>query len=201
MESLGPVSASSLAGTLAFPLDELESALFKMESEGQVMRGRFSPDLPEGETEWCNRRVLARIHRLTLGQLRREIEPVTAAQFQRFLFQWQHVNPRSRLHGADGTLQIVKQLQGYEISAAAWEAEVLAHRVARYEPEFLDQLCLSGEVMWARLSPHPAFEGTEPRRVRPTRSAPIAIFLRESADWLAPARSRFQSSAAVARGA
>jgi ATP-dependent Lhr-like helicase len=185
MESLGPVGAASLAGTLAFPLDELEAALLKLESEGQVMRGRFTPDLPEGQTEWCNRRVLARIHRLTLGQLRREIEPVTAAQFQRFLFQWQHLVPGSRLHGVDGTLQIVRQLQGYEISAAAWEAEVLARRVVRYEPEFLDQLCLSGEVMWARLSPHPAFEAAEPRRVRPTRTAPIAIFLRESADWLA----------------
>ena len=185
MESLGPVTAASLAATLAFPLDEIESALLKLESEGQAMRGRFTPDLPEGQTEWCNRRVLARIHRLTLGQLRREIEPVTAAQFQSFLFQWQHLNPGSRLHGADGTLQIVKQLQGYEISAAAWEAEVLSRRVARYEPEFLDELCLSGEVMWARLSPHPAFEAAEPRRVRPTRTAPIAIFLRESAEWLA----------------
>ncbi len=185
MESLGPVTVASLAGTLVFPQDEIEAALLKLESEGQVMRGRFSPELPEDATEWCNRRVLARIHRLTLGQLRREIEPVTAAQFQRFLFQWQHLNPGSRLHGADGTLQIVRQLQGYEISAAAWEAEVLSRRVARYEPEFLDELCLSGEVMWARLSPHPAFEAAEPRRVRPTRSAPIAIFLRESTDWLA----------------
>lgn len=184
MESLGPTTVASLANTLAFPADEIESALLKLESEGQVMRGRFTPNLPEGETEWCNRRVLARIHRLTLGQLRREIEPVTAAQFQQFLFRWQHLVPGTRLHGVDGTLQIVKQLQGYEISAAAWETEVLARRVAQYEPEFLDQLCLSGEVMWARLSPHPAFEAAEPRRVRPTRTAPIAIFLRES-DWLA----------------
>jgi ATP-dependent helicase Lhr and Lhr-like helicase len=185
MESLGPVTAASLASTLAFPLDEIEAALLKLESEGQVMRGRFNPDLPEGQTEWCNRRILARIHRLTLGQLRKEIEPVTAAQFQKFLFQWHHLMPGSRLHGADGTLQIIKQLQGYEISAAAWESEVLLRRVARYDPEFLDRLCLSGEVMWARLSPHPAFEAMEPRRVRPTRSAPIAIFLREDADWLA----------------
>ena len=185
MESLGPITVASLANTLAFPSDEIEAALFKLESEGQVMRGRFSPNLPENETEWCNRRVLARIHRLTLGQLRREIEPVTAAQFQRFLFRWQHVLPGSRLHGVDGTLQIIRQLEGYEISAAAWEGEVLSRRVARYEPEFLDHLCLSGEVMWARLSPHPAFEAAEPRRVRPTRTAPIAIFLRESADWLA----------------
>jgi ATP-dependent Lhr-like helicase len=185
MESLGPVTAASLAGTLAFPLDEIEAALLKLESEGQVMRGRFTPELPEGQTEWCNRRILARIHRLTLGQLRKEIEPVTAAQFQSFLFQWQHLIPGSRLHGVDGTLQIIKQLQGYEISAAAWESEVLSRRMARYDPELLDRLCLSGEVMWARLSPHPAFEALEPRRVRPTRTAPIAIFLREDADWLA----------------
>jgi ATP-dependent helicase Lhr and Lhr-like helicase len=185
MESLGPVTAASLSGTLAFPLDEIGAALLKLETEGQVMRGRFNPALSEGETEWCNRRILARIHRLTLGQLRREIEPVTAAQFHSFLFQWQHLMPRSRLHGADGTLQIIRQLQGYEISAAAWEPEVLSSRVARYDPEFLDRLCLSGEVMWARLSPHPAFEALEPRRVRPTRTAPIAIFLREDAEWLA----------------
>ena len=184
MESIGPVRVAALAETLAFPRDEVEAALLQLESEGQAMRGRYSPDLAAGETEWCNRRILARIHRLTLGQLRREIEPVTAAQFQHFLWRWQHLVPGSRLHGVDGTLQIVKQLQGYEISAAAWEPEVLARRIARYEPEFLDQLSLAGEVMWARLSPHPAFEDPEPRRVRPTRTAPIAIFLRESAEWL-----------------
>ncbi len=184
MDSLGPVTAASLAETLAFPRDEIESALLQLEAEGQVMRGRYSSPLDADAVEWCNRRILARIHRLTLGQLRREIEPVTAAQFQRFLCRWQHLVPGSRLHGVDGTLQIIKQLQGYEISAAAWEPEVLARRIARYEPEFLDQLCLAGEVMWARLSPHPAFEDPEPRRVRPTRTAPIAIFLRESAEWL-----------------
>ena len=184
MDSLGPVTAASLAEMLAFPRDEIDTALLKLEAEGQAMRGRYSSPLEPDAVEWCNRRILARIHRLTLGQLRREIEPVTAAQFQRFLHRWQHLVPGSRLHGVDGTLQIIKQLQGYEISAAAWEPEVLARRIARYEPEFLDQLCLAGEVMWARLSPHPAFEDPEPRRVRPTRTAPIAIFLRESADWL-----------------
>jgi ATP-dependent Lhr-like helicase len=186
MESLGPVTVATLSETLAHPGDAIESALLQLESEGQVMRGRFNSELAPDQVQWCNRRILARIHRLTLGQLRREIEPVTAAQFQRFLYRWQHVIPGSRLHGTDGTLQIIKQLQGYEISAAAWEADVLSHRIAHYEPEFLDQLCLAGEVMWARLSPHPAFEVAEPRRVRPTRTAPIAIFLRESADWLAP---------------
>lgn len=185
MESIGPVTAQALSEKLAFPLDEIEIALAKLESEGQVLRGRFTPGLSAGEIQWANRRILARIHRLTLGQLRREIEPVTSAQFHRFLCRWQHVLPGSRLHGVDGTLQIVKQLQGYEISAAAWEPQILARRVAQYEPEFLDRLCLSGEVMWGRLSPHPAFETEDARRVRPTRSAPISIFLRESAEWLA----------------
>jgi ATP-dependent Lhr-like helicase len=184
MDSVGPITAASLADRLGFPRDVIDSALLQLETEGQVMRGHFNPNLPSEEIQWCNRRILARIHRLTLGTLRREIEPVTAAQFQRFLVRWQHLVPGSRLHGVDGTLQIIKQLQGYEISAAAWEPEVISRRVARYEPEFLDRLCLSGEVMWARLSPHPAFEDPEPRRVRPTRTAPIAIFLRESAEWL-----------------
>jgi ATP-dependent Lhr-like helicase len=184
MDSLGPVTASSLAKTLDIAMDEVETGLLKLEAEGQVLRGRFSQSQPSEEIEWCNRRILARIHRLTLGQLRREIEPVTAAQFQRFLIRWQHVMIESRLHGVEGTLQIIRQLQGYEISAAAWESEILTQRIAHYDPEFLDQLCLSGEVMWARLSPHPAFEDAEPRRVRPTRSAPVAIFPRESAEWL-----------------
>jgi len=120
--------------------------------------------------------------------LRKEIEPVTSADFLRFLFTWQHVAPGTQLHGADGVLQIVRQLQGYEISAAAWESEVLKRRVARYAPDLLDRLCLSGEVMWGRLSPHPSLlldDATlRNRRIRPTRVAPVAIFLREDASWL-----------------
>jgi ATP-dependent Lhr-like helicase len=136
------------------------------------------------EVEWCNRRILARIHRLTLGKLRREIEPVTAAQFHQFLFRWQHAAPGTELHGPDGLLQIIRQLAGFEIAAPSWEAEVFARRVVAYEPEYLDDLCLSGEVAWARLSPHPGLS-EEGRRVRPTRIAPITFFPREYADWLA----------------
>ena len=116
------------------------------------------PGTVRREPEWCHRRLLARIHRLTIGRLRREIEPVTTADFMRFLHRWQHVAPGAQLHGADGVLHVIRQLQGYEISAAAWESEILPSRVAHYSPEFLDQLCLSGEVMWGRLSPHPAFD-------------------------------------------
>jgi ATP-dependent Lhr-like helicase len=171
---------------LALPRDLVDIALICIESEGQVLRGNFSGG---PELEWCNRRVLARIHRMTLGRLRREIEPVTTADFMRFLSRWQHVAPGSQLHGADGLLQVIRQLQGYEISAAAWESEILPRRVARYTPELLDQLCLSGEVMWGRLSPHPAFAAEEPRRVRPTRAAPLSLFLRQDAEWLMAARA------------
>ena len=200
LESSGPQRASVLAETLVLPLPVIDAALARLEGEGQVLRGHFSPAgaAAGDETEWCNRRVLARIHRLTLGRLRREIEPVSAADFVRFLSRWQHVESGTRLHGAAGLLQVIRQLQGYEISAAAWEPEVLARRVAGYSPELLDRLCLSGDVMWGRLSPHPAFEaeaaasgdetgnGRPRRRVRPTRTAPVAIFLREDALWLVP---------------
>jgi len=115
---------------------------------------------------------------------------VTSAEFMRFLCRWQHVAQNTQLHGADGLLQVLRQLQGCEIPAAAWESQVLPRRVAQYDPELLDQLCLSGEVMWGRLTPHPALESENGRRVRPTRVAPLALFLREdAAQWLPPLSS------------
>jgi ATP-dependent Lhr-like helicase len=182
MESLGPVTAADLAQRVALPLDAVETALARLEGKGVIFRGHFRNTV--SDLEWCNRRLLARIHRATLGRLRREIEPVTALDFQLFLQSWQHIAPGTQLHGVDGTLQIVRQLQGYEIPAAAWETEILPRRVAHYDPEFLDELCFSGEVMWARISPHPAL--AENRRVRPTRIAPITLFRREDAAWLVP---------------
>ncbi|MCW5976457.1 MAG: DEAD/DEAH box helicase [Bryobacteraceae bacterium] len=184
METTGPQAASALAGRLALPVAAVEQALARLEAEGQVLRGRFRSLDKGAETEWCNRRLLARIHRLTIGRLRREIEPVTTAEFVRFLVRWQHAAAGAQLHGVDGAFEVIRQLQGFEIPAAQWEAEILPRRVARYSAELLDQLSLSGEVMWGRLSPHPAFEREGPRRVRPTRAAPITLFLREDADWL-----------------
>jgi ATP-dependent Lhr-like helicase len=187
LESTGPMTARALVERLALRSELVETALARLEAEGQILRGRFSPACASDDVEWSNRRVLARIHRLTIGRLRREIEPVSTADFIRFLFRWQHLAPGSQLHGLDGALQIIRQLQGYEISAAAWESQILPRRIARYTPDLLDQLCLSGEVTWGRLSPHPAFDREDPGRVRPTRVAPIAIFLREDAGWLLPA--------------
>jgi ATP-dependent Lhr-like helicase len=184
MESSGPRMVSELTDQLAFDRHEIEIALSQLEAEGQVLRGRFTQSLPDAEIEWCNRRVLARIHRTTLGRLRREIEPVTALQFHNFLRRWQHVAPGSQLHGTDGVLEIIRQLQGYEIPAAAWEAQILEQRIGKYEPKLLDELCLSGEVMWARVSPHPALEEGERKRIRATRVAPISLLLREDASWL-----------------
>jgi ATP-dependent helicase Lhr and Lhr-like helicase len=184
LESTGPVTAPALTERLALRRELVDAALARLEAEGQILRGRFSPSVDSAEIEWCNRRVLARIHRLTIGRLRREIEPVSSADFIRFLARWQHLTPGSQLHGLDGALHIIRQLQGYEISAAAWESQILPRRIAHYSPELLDQLCLAGEVTWARLSPHPAFEREEPGRVRPTRAAPLTIFLREDAPWL-----------------
>ncbi len=189
-DSAAPLRASELSARLALPKELVNAGIARLEAEGQILRGQFTPGDRGPEPEWCHRRLLARIHRLTIGRLRREIEPVTTAQFMAFLGRWQHVAPGTHLHGADGVLHIIRQLQGYEISAAAWESEILPRRVARYDPELLDRLCLSGDVMWGRLSPHPAFvqaaaDTHSMHRVRPTRVAPLAIFLREDASWLA----------------
>ncbi len=139
--------------------------------------------------EWCNRRVLARIHRRTLGTLRRDIEPVSTADFVRFLYRWQHVAPMYRLHGIEGTLAVIKQLEGFEVPAVGWETQILPRRIASYKPEHLDRLCQSGEVMWGRLSPHPALASVERvagrrRRVRPTKLVPISLFAREGSETL-----------------
>jgi ATP-dependent Lhr-like helicase len=197
MESSGPATVAELAARFAVAPAVIEGALLRLESEGQVLRGRFrvlrQAQDDEAEAEWCNRRVLARIHRLTLGALRREIEPVSTADYARFLFRWQHVAPSARLHGLDGTLHVIRQLQGYEIPAAAWEATILPARVAGYKPEFLDRLCYTGDVMWGRLSPHPALSAptdAPPRRIRPTKLAPISLFAREDAGALIVPRER-----------
>ena len=186
LESSGPVTEEELQTRFGFDAGAIARALVRLETEGQVLRGRFRRTDCE---EWCNRRVLARIHRLTIGRLRREIEPVSTADYIAFLHRWQHVAPASRLHGVDGTLHVIRQLEGYEIPAAAWEANILPARVANYRREYLDRLCYSGEVMWGRISPHPALGPSEPeraRRVRPTKLAPIALLTRvEGSDLIA----------------
>lgn len=190
MSHIGPVTASQLGEILGLPSGDIEKALLRMEASGTVLRGKFAG---ADEIEWCDRRLLARIHRLTVGMLRKQIEPVTAAQFMRWLMRWQHIAPGTQVTGERGTLEVLQQLQGFEIPANAWERQVLARRIADYDPKWLDQLCLTGAIGWGRLSPHPATlepggaDGTHPRqrRVIPTSVAPITFFVREEADWMA----------------
>ncbi len=137
--------------------------------------------------EWCERRILQRIHRLTLGTLRKQIEPVTPAVYLRWLLNWQHLAPQTQLSGEEGVLEALHQLEGFEAPAIEWERTLLPARVANYDPRWLDNLCLSGAVGWGRISPHPAWSATDggaPRRVIPTNAAPITFYIRESADWL-----------------
>ena len=191
MESVGPVTADDLAVRLGLAVCDVDGAMLRLESQGHLLRGRFS--VPTSRTtgdvvEWCHRRLLARIHRLTVGRLRKEIEPVSAAEFMRFLFQWQHASPGARLHGEAGLLEVAKQLGGFEAAASAWEAQILRVRMAKYQPEWLDRLCLGGSLMWGRVTPHPRLmqELTvlPGRRVVPTRVAPVSLFAREDAPAL-----------------
>jgi ATP-dependent helicase Lhr and Lhr-like helicase len=209
MESIGPTTTSELTSRLHLPTQAIDQSLVRLEASGLVLRGQFRPN-PAPSTqhsalsgavapEWCHRRLLARIHRLTIGRLRKEVEPVTAAEFMQFLLQWQHVASGSRLHGEAGLLDIIAQLAGFEAAASAWEPHILRMRLAKYEPELLDRLCLSGAVSWGRLSPHPrlAYAGDlERRRIIPTSVAPISFFPREESEWL---RDVFHDDAALQR--
>jgi ATP-dependent helicase Lhr and Lhr-like helicase len=187
LEVIGPTSAGEIAGALGLPPQDVDFALGALEHEGFALRGRFSQGV-EG-TEWCERRLLARVHRYTLDRLRKEIEPVAAADFVRFLLRWQRVGESSRAEGPEGLAAVLDLLDGYELPAAAWEAEVLPARLANYDPLWLDGLCLSGEIAWGRLSATPNGEGgTRNSRSGPIRTTPVALFRRErGAVWRAAA--------------
>ncbi|MDE0884565.1 MAG: DEAD/DEAH box helicase [Myxococcota bacterium] len=200
LDRVGPATVESLAEPLALPASDVELALADLEADGFALRGEFEGP-SSGPTQFCARRLLARIHRYTRDRLRGEIEPVSAATFIRFLLRWQHVAPGSRCAGRGGVAQVVEQLQGFELAAGAWEEHVLARRIEGYQPAWLDAACLSGEVGWGRLSPgsasvseaseRPGEPGTEASEVRlkavPSRATPLAFVLREDLPWLLPA--------------
>jgi len=176
--TLGPITAAALAKKLDLDTTDVDIALLRIELDGVVLRGRFSPELPVGEVEWCDRRLLARIHRRTVDGLRRSIEPVMPADYMRFLLAWHGVLPGKRMHGSGGLARVVEQLQGFDIAAGAWEADILPTRVENYDESWLDLLCLSGEVAWGRLAPRASAGGA------PTRAAPISLVLRRDLPWL-----------------
>ncbi|RRA48612.1 DEAD/DEAH box helicase [Acidipila sp. EB88] len=190
---LGPASAHALAAMLHVPAAELWKQLLRLEVAGTLMRGVFEYPPAPGEliadhaVEWCDRRLLQRIHKRTLGALRKQVEPATPAVYMQWLLGWQHVAPQTQLAGEAGLVEALRGLEGFEAPAVEWERTLLPMRVANYDPRWLDALCGAGVVGWGRLSPHPAFFAAEsggPRRVIPTSMAPITFFLREEALWL-----------------
>ena len=193
IEISGPVTAGSLAQLLQVAGTEVEGALLALEAEGFVLRGKFHASAEA--LEWCDRRLLARIHRLTITRLRAEIQPVSIAVFLRFLMDWQRVEPGHRAEGPDGLLSVLEGLDGYGLAAAAWEPEVLALRMNEYDPKWLDQLCFTGQVGWGRLSMRQNENdsaGNHQPMLSPIRSSPVSVFLREHLpDWLtlAPAKA------------
>jgi ATP-dependent Lhr-like helicase len=181
LEIVGPTTAVSLARSLGVPQPEVDIALAGLEREGVILRGSFTPG--ERGLEWCERRLLARIHRYTLNRLRAEIAPVAASEYLRFLLAWQRVTPDQRVRGLEGLAAVIALLDGYECPAAAWESEVLASRCDDYDPAQLDHLALTGRVAWGRLSSSGTGDGAG--LLRPIGSTPIALFLRSSGEhWL-----------------
>lgn len=195
LQILGPTTANAFARFLAIDSAEVFQAFLAMEMQGLLMRGAFeySQAKDDHEIEWCERRILQRIHRRTLSTLRKQVEAVTPAVYMRWLLGWQHLAPQTQLSGEEGVLEALHQLEGFEAPAIEWERTLLPARVANYDPRWLDALCLSGAVGWGRISPHPAWaqgDGAAPRRVIPTNAAPITFYVRESADWLPEALAR-----------
>lgn len=184
LTGLGPATVAALAASLRQPSVAVEIALARLEGEGYVMRGRFSRDSSEGgDEEWCERHLLARIHRYTVGRLRREIEPVSPRDFVRFLFDWQRVSAATRMSGRDAVESVLTQLQGYEAPAAAWESELLSARIADYASAWLDDLCGAGRVTWARLRPART-DATANNAAPSVRQTPIVLLpRRDLAVW------------------
>jgi ATP-dependent Lhr-like helicase len=179
LEGLGPVTESALAATLGLELGEIAGALAALEAEGFALRGRFTP--AAAADEWCERRLLARIHRHTVKRLRAEIEPVAARDFLQLLLRWQRVAADARMQGPDALEVVVAQLEGFEAPAGAWETEILPARIAGYEPSWLDDQCLAGRIAWARLKPRNGRMNGSERSPAPVRSTPITLLARRHA--------------------
>jgi ATP-dependent Lhr-like helicase len=175
LEGLGPVTAQAIAAALGIAVTNIERALLALQAEGFALRGRFTPGA-SGD-EWCERRLLARIHRYTVNRLRAEIEPVAARDFVRFLIEWQRVAPAARMQGPDAVAAVLGQLEGCELPAGAWETEILPARITEYEPAWLDEHCLAGRFVWTRL----AARAADPERgAAPVRATPIALITRRN---------------------
>ncbi|AFM32783.1 ATP-dependent DNA helicase [Stutzerimonas stutzeri CCUG 29243] len=170
LSGFGPLPVALIARPLALPASAVAAALVRLESQGYVMRGRFSAGAVE--EEWCERHLLARIHRYTVKRLRREIEPVERVDFMRFLADWQHLSATTRMQGREALATVVEQLEGFQAAAAAWEADLLPARLKDYGGTWLDELCRSGRIVWTRLAGRLRASGG------PVRGTPIVLLPR-----------------------
>ena len=197
LETTGPIDAATLAARLSVRTGLIEMGLAALEAEGFVLRGRFEhTGLGEGPEQFCARRLLARIHSDSQARLRASVEPATAQDFLRFLFEWQHVAKGSQREGAPGVAEVIEQLQGFDLAAGAWESEVLAARVRDYRPDWLDPHCLSGRVSWLRIAPPegPSEDDESERKARATsRSTPLSLVLRDDLPWLLQAHRKSEA--------
>jgi ATP-dependent Lhr-like helicase len=172
LEGLGPVTAEQIGDSLGVAASRVNIALAALEAEGFAMRGRYT--VGAAAEEWCERRLLARIHRYTVKRLRAEIEPVQARDFIRFLCDWKRVLPDSRMQGADALAAVLAQLEGFEAPAGAWETEILPARLSEYDPQWLDEHCRAGRYIWTRLAARGAAQAG------PVRSTPITLLARRN---------------------
>jgi len=177
LEGLGPVTSDSIAASIGVPVAEIDAALEALAAQGVAISGTFTPSRPL--KEWCDRALLARIHRYTVARLRQEIEPVSTRDFMRFLFRWQHVVPNERREGPDALDVVISQLQGFEAPVAAWESELLPARLDAYDMTWLDDLCLSGRAVWTRLTPPASTTGAN--HAAPIRTTPVTLLPRRAA--------------------
>jgi len=178
LTGLGPTPSSVIADDLSLSKSDVELALLRLQNEGYVMQGRFTPGI--GVDEWCERHLLARIHRYTLKRLRREIEPVAPRDFMRFLFDWQRVAPSARVNGPEALAGVVSQLEGFEAPAAAWEGELLPARINDYSISWLDDLCTAGRTLWTRLRAGATDAGAA-KGSTPVRATPVVLLPRRDA--------------------
>jgi ATP-dependent Lhr-like helicase len=212
LEASGPVLGAAVAKDLALPMGDVRDALLALEADGFAMRGQFTQESgapiavsstaprDEESLEWCERRLLSRIHRLTLDGLRRQIQAVPPAAFMRFLARFQHADPATRLRGEAGLHELIAQFEGFEAPAADWERHIFASRMERYEPAWLDALSYSGRAMWCRLRPRRSAPGAGRPMKAVTRALPITILEREDLGWLLPKDSVVGSAGGASDG-
>ncbi len=180
LEALGPIRSIDLSSSMGMPVSEIEMALITLENEGFVFRGHFTPGIDD--LEWCERRLLARIHKYTLKSLRKEIEPVPAVDFMRFLFSWHALGSDEKPEGPEALKEVLNQLEGFEAPAASWEGELLPSRMTDYDHLWLDMLCLSGYMVWGRFR-NRAAEKNGDRNPSPVKSSPITFVTRSNFDY------------------